>query len=183
MIYLIRMAHLVTDEENGTCVTTIPVLKIGYSADPSGTRRFKSYEALGPIMILAKINGDGADLKLEQALHNHFESLRVYKNEWYSDCEEITEFFKEHSTADSILDYLKLNDPRSLRPKIKLLSRKKLDAIFIETVKLENPELISLAQEFVESPVEKRMYFIIKTILNDESIGCKLLRIADKIYP
>ena len=112
MIYLIRTAHLVINDDN--TFTAVPVLKIGYSSDPTGEKRFSTYRSNGPIMVLAIVADRLADGSLERSLHYHFRDYLVYGREWYEDCDDIVNFFKDHVSGEAILNFLETEDPWSL---------------------------------------------------------------------
>lgn len=96
MIYLIKSASWNSKESKFEFI-----LKIGYTGDESAKNRFSSYNNHNPtIEILFKI--PDATEQQEMALHEYFKKFRVYNREWYEYNEEIIEFFKTHTTTESL---------------------------------------------------------------------------------
>jgi hypothetical protein len=97
MIYLIRSSAY--DETNDIFSF---ILKIGYTKDGvAAQKRFENYNGHNPTCkVLFKIpNGTR---RQEGALHEYFKEFRIYNREWYEYREEIVEFFKTHTTAESL---------------------------------------------------------------------------------
>lgn len=96
MIYLIKSASWNKEENRFEFI-----LKIGYTKDSSAQNRFSSYVNHNPTSeILFKIQN--ATRRQEGSLHNYFKDFRVYGKEWYKYDDGIVEFFKEHTTAESL---------------------------------------------------------------------------------
>lgn len=96
MIYLIRSASW-NEEANSFEF----ILKIGYTKDSSAKNRFTSYSNHNPTSkVLYKI--PNATRRQEGSVHKYFEEFRKYGNEWYEYREEIIEFFKTHTTIESL---------------------------------------------------------------------------------
>ena len=96
MIYLIKSASWNKEKNSFEFI-----LKIGYTKDTSAQNRFSSYINHNPTSeILFKI--PNATRRQEGSLHNYFKDFRVYGKEWYKYDDDIVEFFKEHTTKDSL---------------------------------------------------------------------------------
>ena len=97
MIYVIRSAAVVDE--------SIPsfefILKIGYCRDDREKVRTTAYLTENPtIKILFTIPG-GTEQD-EKNLHHHFRKYLKYRNEWFSYNQEILDFFKTHTTKESL---------------------------------------------------------------------------------
>ena len=97
MIYVIRSAAVVDE--------SIPsfefILKIGYCRDDREKVRTTAYLTENPtIKILFTIPG-GTEQD-EKNLHHHFRKYLKYRNEWFSYEQEILDFFKTHTTKESL---------------------------------------------------------------------------------
>ena len=78
-------------------------LKIGYTMDDSGEKRFEAYRSCNPeIEVLYTI--PGGTLEDETNLHKYFRHLRSCRTEWYIDSLDIINFFKTHTTKESLKD-------------------------------------------------------------------------------
>ena len=77
------------------------ILKIGYTMDDRGEKRFESYVGCNPdIEVLYTIpEGTPED---EANLHKYFKHLRYCRFEWYIDSLDIINFFKTHTTKESL---------------------------------------------------------------------------------
>ena len=96
MIYLIRSASWNEEANNFEFI-----LKIGYTKDSSAKNRFTSYSNHNPTSkVLYKI--PNATRRQEGSVHKYFEKFKKYGNEWYEYREEIVEFFKTHTTRESL---------------------------------------------------------------------------------
>jgi len=96
MVYLIKSASWNSEANKFEFI-----LKIGYTKDQSAKNRFIGYGNHNPtIEILFKI--PNATERHEGALHEYFREFRIYNREWYEYREEIIEFFKTHTTAESL---------------------------------------------------------------------------------
>ena len=97
MIYVIRSSAVVDE--------SIPsfefILKIGYCRDDREKVRTTAYLTENPtIKILFTIPG-GTEQD-EKNLHHHFRKYLKYRNEWFSYEQEILDFFKTHTTKESL---------------------------------------------------------------------------------
>ena len=97
MIYVIRSAAAVDE--------SIPsfefILKIGYCRDDREKVRTTAYlTENSTIKILFTIPG-GTEQD-EKNLHHHFRKYLKYRNEWFSYEQEILDFFKTHTTKESL---------------------------------------------------------------------------------
>ena len=150
MIYLIKSASWNSKENKFEFI-----LKIGYTGDESAKNRFSSYNNHNPtIEILFKI--PEATEQQEMALHEYFKKFRVYNREWYEYNEEIIEFFKTHTTTES------LNSEQDLLMCIKTKDQQPTKADFING--LEESDLKIRLQNYVaEKTVFCRLKFLCKS--------------------
>ena len=100
MIYLIKSACY-KDVKNKDCKEYEDILKIGYTGEESKKSRFNAYITENPgIQILYLIPG-GTEQD-EKNLHYHFRKYKKYGQEWFSYEPEILDFFKTHTTKESL---------------------------------------------------------------------------------
>jgi hypothetical protein len=79
------------------------ILKIGYTMDDRGDGRFDDYRSTNPdIEVLYTISGGTQND--ETNLHKYFRHLRYCRIEWYIDSLDIINFFKTHTTKESLKD-------------------------------------------------------------------------------
>lgn len=92
MIYLIQVEY-----------KTTTLLKIGYTKDSSKEARFTAYKMHNPLSEVLFIIPEGTE-KHEKALHYLFRKYlyKDYGNEWFNYNTEIIEFFKIHTTKESL---------------------------------------------------------------------------------
>lgn len=110
MIYLIRSAAF-KDKNNKNCTEFEVILKIGYTKDNSRKSRFDAYITENPtIQILYLIPG-GTEQD-ERNLHHHFKEYLKHGQEWFFEVPEILDFFKTHTTKESLQE---LKIKRSIR--------------------------------------------------------------------
>ena len=77
------------------------ILKIGYTMDERGESRFEDYRSNNPeIEVLYKI--PGGTQEDETNLHRYFRHLKCYRAEWYIDSQDIIDFFRTHTTKESL---------------------------------------------------------------------------------
>lgn len=77
------------------------ILKIGYTMDERGESRFEDYKSNNPeIEVLFKI--PGGTQEDETNLHRYFRHLKCYRAEWYIDSQDIIDFFRTHTTKESL---------------------------------------------------------------------------------
>ncbi len=140
MVYLIKSASWNSEANKFEFI-----LKIGYTKDQSAKNRFIGYGNHNPtIEILFKI--PNATERHEGALHEYFREFRIYNREWYEYREEIIEFFKTHTTVESLdrdLPEYKFTQEKRTSQRV-IRSRKFVD--FIN--KLEDPVLKSRLQDY-----------------------------------
>lgn len=157
MIYLIKSASWNSKESKFEFI-----LKIGYTGDESAKNRFSSYNNHNPtIEILFKI--PDATEQQEMALHEYFKKFRVYNREWYEYNEEIIEFFKTHTTVESLnseqdlLMYIKTEDQQPTKA-----DRLKKFLDFVDG--LEEPDLKSCLQNYIAEKIAFcRLKFLCKS--------------------
>ena len=96
MIYLIKVDY-----------KDITLLKIGYTADLSKDVRYAAYRLHNPLFELLYEIPNCNDI-LEKKLQKYFSEYRYkdYGSEWFVWDEEIVDYFKTHTTEDSLSDLL-----------------------------------------------------------------------------
>ena len=96
MIYLIKVDY-----------KDITLLKIGYTADLSKDVRYTAYRMHNPLFELLYEIPKCNDI-LEKKLQKYFSEYRYkdYGSEWFVWNEEIVDYFKTHTTEDSLSDLL-----------------------------------------------------------------------------
>ena len=96
MIYLIKVDY-----------KDITLLKIGYTADLSKDARYAAYRLHNPLFELLYEIPKCNDI-LEKKLQKYFSEYRYkdYGSEWFVWDEEIVDYFKTHTTEDSLSDLL-----------------------------------------------------------------------------
>ena len=120
MIYLIQSAAYV--DNFSTCKEDI--LKIGYCGEDSKKARFNAYFTENPTRRTLYLIPGGTEQD-EKNLHSHFQKFKKsYGREWFSYSPEILEFFKSHTTKESL---------RTLKTKLDIKMKAKL--------REENPEV------------------------------------------
>lgn len=101
MIYLIRSAAL-KDKDDLECTDFEIILKIGYTKDDSKKSRFNCYITENPTCQVLYLIQGGTEQD-ERNLHYHFRKYKKnYSNEWFSYEQEILNFFKTHTTKESL---------------------------------------------------------------------------------
>lgn len=130
MIYLISSAAF---KDNSESLDLEVILKIGYTREDSSEGRFKAYTTENPTRRILYLIPNGT-VQDENNLHQHFKKYLKYGQEWFSYEEEILEFFKTHTTKDSLgeLNYLR-NDLR------KMIKEKYFNKILLNLV--SNPKV------------------------------------------
>jgi hypothetical protein len=130
MIYLISSAAF---KDNSESLDLEVILKIGYTREDSSEGRFKAYTTENPTRRILYLIPNGT-VQDENNLHQYFKKYLKYGQEWFSYEEEILEFFKTHTTKDSLreLNYLR-NDLR------KMIKEKYFNKILLDLV--SNPKV------------------------------------------
>ena len=102
MIYLIRSAAL-KDRTNLECTDFELILKIGYTKDDGKKSRFDCYITENPTCQILYLIPEATEQD-ERNLHYHFKKYKkdYNSNEWFSYEEEIINFFKTHTTKESL---------------------------------------------------------------------------------
>ena len=138
MIYLIRSAAL-KDRTNLECMEYESILKIGYTKDDNKVNRksrFDCYITENPTCQVLYLISGGTEQD-ERNLHHHFKKYKKnYSNEWFSYEQEILDFFKAHTTKESL---------KELKP----YHGKPGDRIFIEYYKEFNRLIPILSKKYV----------------------------------
>lgn len=110
MIYLIKSSAF-KDKDDIECNEYETILKIGYTKDSSKKGRFDTYLTENPTMHILYLI-PGGDEQDEKNLHYCFRNYKKsYGQEWFSYESEILEFFKTHTTKES-LGELKIHKSR-----------------------------------------------------------------------
>lgn len=170
MVYLIKSASWNSEANKFEFI-----LKIGYTKDQSAKKRFTSYGNHNPtIEILFKI--PNATERHEGALHEYFRKFRIYNREWYEYKEEIIEFFKTHTTVESLdrdlPEYKFAREKQTSQRAVRLRE-------FIDFVdKLEDPVLKSSLQSYLE---EKTSYSRLRILYDLEESGLLTDKILDNL--
>lgn len=148
MIYLILSAAFRKDNMN----EFEKILKIGYTKDDGKKSRFDCYITENPtIEILYLIpNGDEQD---EKNLHYYFRDYLKYGYEWFSYEDSIIEFFKNHTTKESLKEldiYISKQKQQKLRREhIKINILKYVNRVIF--YRRFNRELLTNLTEIVEN--------------------------------
>lgn len=175
MIYLIKSASWNSKENKFEFI-----LKIGYTGDDSAKSRFSSYNNHNPTAeILFKIS-DATEYQ-EKRLHECFRGFRLYNREWYVYREEIIEFFKSHTTAESLNGDLPEYDfiSEQLKPKKRITSNViKLNKFLDFINKLSDPILKSSMQDYLKERTPRGR---LKFLYNLEKRGLLTDKILDNI--
>jgi len=98
MIYLIKSAAY----KNKECTEYEDTLKIGYTKDDGRKSRFNCYITENPTCQILYLIPKGTEQD-ERNLHHYFKKYKKnYGQEWFSYEEEIINFFKTHTTKESL---------------------------------------------------------------------------------
>ena len=101
MIYLIKSAAL-KNKDDLECTALELILKIGYTKDDGKKSRFECYITENPTCQILYLIPGGTEND-ERNLHYHFRKYKKdYGQEWFSYEEEILDFFKTHTTKESL---------------------------------------------------------------------------------
>ena len=140
MIYLIKSPAY----KDKSCKDHEDILKIGYTGEGSKKSRFDCYITENPTCQVLYLIPGGTEQD-ERCLHRHFNKYKKYGQEWFSYEQEILDFFKIHTTKESLkeLNYLR----EDLR---KLIEKKYFNSILLSLVS------------------EPKIYFNIRTTLYNE---------------
>lgn len=140
MIYLIKSSAY----KDKSCKDHEDILKIGYTSEESKKSRFDCYITENPTCQVLYLIPGGTEQD-EKCLHRHFNKYLKYGQEWFSYEQEILDFFKTHTTKESLkeLNYLR----EDLR---KLIEKKYFNSILLSLVS------------------EPKIYFNIRTTLYNE---------------
>ena len=100
MIYLIRSAAL-KDKDDLECTEFEIILKIGYTKDNGRKSRFNCYITENPTCQVLYLIPGGTEQD-EKGLHYLFKDYLKHGQEWFSYEQEILDFFKTHTTKESL---------------------------------------------------------------------------------
>lgn len=172
MIYLIRSASW-NEEANSFEF----ILKIGYTKDSSAKNRFTSYSNHNPTSkVLYKI--PNATRRQEGSVHKYFEKFKKYGNEWYEYREEIIEFFKTHTTRES-LNFLPEYKFRQEMVSERVIKIEKFHK-FVENLK--DLELKSLLSNYLDLKMYDRLRLLYKLSKQSQLNEELLENIPDKNF-
>lgn len=174
MVYLIRLTDNKVDNKGNE--SPIYCLKIGYTKDINGKQRLGTYNFYNPCCKLLYTIPD-ATWEDEQLIHNHFSGSHESfcgRKEWYSYDDEIIEFFKTHTTHESLRELgvyvsplAKLTEIRSIKEQLKpyiyaaLSVREgvKDPSSFLDDIEeLENHYLFDLGKDFTDQDIEELIF-------------------------
>lgn len=161
MIYLIRSAGFKNKDDKG-CNEFDILLKIGYTKDNGKKSRFGLYITENPTCQVLFLIPEGTEQD-EKNLHSYFRRYLKYGQEWFSYDPEIVEFFKTHTTKESLRE-LKIH--KSWKQKLEFSKKKNklipiLSKKYISKV-LSNLEVSDKYFETIEYLQEK-----LNELLND----------------
>ena len=147
MIYVILSAEIINKDPSNLGL----ILKIGYCKDDRAKVRTATYLTENPTIKTLYTIPEGTEQD-EKNLHHHFRKYLKYGNEWFSYNQEILDFFKTHTTKES-LEELDLH--LSQNKLIKL--QKERNAKFLENKqKYINPILHSLGDIEILEYIKKQ---------------------------
>ena len=196
MIYLIKSAAFKNSKEYET------ILKIGYTKDNGKKSRFGAYITENPTCQVLYLIPKGTEQD-EKNLHNHFKKYLKYGQEWFSEDKEILEFFKTHTTKESLKE-LKTNwgnknsrsfnkyykERNRLIPElskkyiIKVLSNLEVSDKYFETIKLLQEKLNELLENSLDLDIVDNYFKSSHPDINfDEEVilSSEVLKIIDEI--
>lgn len=142
MIYLIRSSAFKNKDDN-SCTEYEDILKIGYTGEESKKSRFDCYITENPTCQTLYLISGGTEND-ERNLHYHFRKYLKYGHEWFSYEQEILDFFKTHTTKESLKELkthktwkqeTKLSKERN--EQIPILSKKYISKV-LSTLKVSN---------------------------------------------
>ena len=147
MIYLIRSSAVVDE--------SIPsfefILKIGYCRDDREKVRTATYLTENPT-IKTLFTIPGGTEQDEKNLHHHFRKYLKYGNEWFSYEQEILDFFKTHTTKESLGEL----DLYVSRKRLERLQKKRNNEFLEKKQKYINSILNSLGEVDILEYVKKQ---------------------------
>ena len=147
MIYVILSAAF----KNGSNTEYESLLKIGYCRDDREKVRTATYLTENPtIKTLYTIPG-GTEQD-EKNLHHHFRKYLKYGNEWFSYEQEILDFFKTHTTKESLEEL----DLHLSQNKLIKLQKEKNSKFLENKQKYINPILHSLGEVDILEYIKKQ---------------------------
>lgn len=196
MIYLIKSAAFKNSKEYET------ILKIGYTKDNGKKSRFGAYITENPTCQVLYLIPKGTEQD-EKNLHNHFKKYLKYGQEWFSEDKEILEFFKTHTTKESLKE-LKTNwgnknsrsfnkyykERNRLIPELskkyisKVLSNLEISDKYFETIELLQKKLNELLENSLDLDIVDDYFKSSHPDINfDEEVilSSEVLKIIDEI--
>ena len=147
MIYVILSAEIINKDPSNLGL----ILKIGYCRDDREKVRTATYLTENPtIKTLYTIPG-GTEQD-EKNLHHHFRKYLKYGNEWFSYEQEILDFFKTHTTKESLGEL----DLYVSRKRLERLQKKRNNEFLEKKQKYINSILNSLGEIDILEYVKKQ---------------------------
>ena len=147
MIYVILSAEIINKDPSNLGL----ILKIGYCRDDREKVRTATYLTENPtIKTLFTISG-GTEQD-EKNLHHHFRKYLKYGNEWFSYEQEILDFFKTHTTKESLGEL----DLYVSRKRLERLQKKRNNEFLEKKQKYINSILNSLGEIDILEYVKKQ---------------------------
>ena len=147
MIYVILSAAF----KNGSNTEYESLLKIGYCRDDREKVRTAIYITENPT-IKTLFTIPGGTEQDEKNLHHHFRKYLKYGNEWFSYEQEILDFFKTHTTKESLGEL----DLYVSRKRLERLQKKRNNEFLEKKQKYINPILNSLGEVDILEYVKKQ---------------------------
>lgn len=168
MVYLVRMSTNKVDDKGNEYLSYC--LKVGYTKEVDGKTRFRTYYSYNNCFKCLYTIPD-ATWEDEQLIHDHLSSHRCdSRREWYEYDDEIIEFFKTHTTHESLRELGVYVSPLAtltnglvikerLRPYIyaviSVREGVKDPSLFLDDIgELENHYLFDLGKDFTDQDIE-----------------------------
>lgn len=172
MVYLVRMSTNKVDDKGNEYLSYC--LKVGYTKEVDGKTRFRTYYSYNNCFKCLYTIPD-ATWEDEQLIHDHLSSHRCdSRREWYEYDDEIIEFFKTHTTHESLRELGVYVSPLAtltngliikerLRPYIyaalSVREGVKDPSSFLDDIEeLENHYLFDLGKDFTDKDIEELVF-------------------------
>ena len=172
MVYLVRMSTNKVDDKGNEYLSYC--LKVGYTKEVDGKTRFRTYYSYNNCFKCLYTIPD-ATWEDEQLIHDHLSSHRCdSRREWYNFDDEIIEFFRTHTTHESLRELGVYVSPLAtltngliikerLRPYIyaalSVREGVKDPSSFLDDIEeLENHYLFDLGKDFTDQDIEELIF-------------------------